>query len=307
MRSIAMILLLSACLPSAAARAAIKVVTTTTNLAFAVREVGGGEVEVEALLAGTEDPHFVDASPRFVHKVASADVVCIVGLDLEVGWMPKVLARAGNAKVQSGGKGYCDASKAISPLDKPAGPIDRSMGDVHAGGNPHYDLSPLRLAEAARAIKDALAETAPAKAEFFQANFARFEARMRDLHASMKKRLLAALPRPDTVPVIEYHGEFKYFLTDYGLKSAGAIEETPGVPPSAGRIAEVGLSAKKTGVKAALSTLHHPQKIMERFTEISGVPALALPIYVQAKGEPDNYEKLQQRLIDAIAFATKGK
>jgi zinc/manganese transport system substrate-binding protein len=126
----------------------LRVVTSTTDLAWAVRDIGGSRVVAESLLRGTEDPHFVDARPDYVAKVIRADIVCFVGLDLEVGWLPKVLAKSGRREIQSGGQGYCDASRRIEVLEKVNGGADRSQGDVHPGGNPHYWLSPVAMAQA---------------------------------------------------------------------------------------------------------------------------------------------------------------
>ena len=126
----------------------LRVVTTTTDLAWLTKQIGGDEVEVTSLLSGEEDPHYVDAVPRFIHLVANADIVCVVGMDLEIGWMPKVLSKSANAQVQPGGKGYCETGKGVEALDVITNDVDRSMGDVHPDGNPHFQLSPLHMAQA---------------------------------------------------------------------------------------------------------------------------------------------------------------
>ena len=127
---------------SATALAKVKVVTTIPDLAWVAAEVGGDHVETKALLRGNENAHFVDAVPEFTRLTADADVVCIAGLDLEVGYMPAVLTRSGNAKIQPGGAGYCEAGKSVQVLEKLTTAVDRSMGDVHPAGNPHFYLSP---------------------------------------------------------------------------------------------------------------------------------------------------------------------
>src|SRR5690606_10930809 len=122
MRSVCLVFLL--CVLAAPARGQIKVVTTIPELAHAARAIGGEAVEAMALLSGRENPHYVDAVPSFVHAVSGADVVCLIGLGLEVGWLPKVLERSANAKVQPGGAGHCEAGAGVSVLEKPSMPVD---------------------------------------------------------------------------------------------------------------------------------------------------------------------------------------
>ena len=110
------------------------VVTTTTELAWAAENIGGDRVKIESLLSGTENAHYVDAVPNFIRLIAAADIVCAVGLDLEIGWLPKALSKSGNRQVQKGGKGYCELGSEINALEKPKGSIDRSMGHIHPSG-----------------------------------------------------------------------------------------------------------------------------------------------------------------------------
>src|SRR5690606_29641281 len=140
------------------------------ELAWLVKQVGDEYVEAVPLLEGTENPHYVDAVPKFIAEVAGADMVVLVGLDLEVGWLPKVLSRSGNAKVQPGGKGYVEAGSAVTVLDVPQGKVDRSMGDVHPSGNPHFWLSPGALAQAAAPVTNTLIALDPAHANAYMSN-----------------------------------------------------------------------------------------------------------------------------------------
>ncbi|MEZ4749618.1 MAG: metal ABC transporter substrate-binding protein [Bdellovibrionota bacterium] len=272
------------------------VVTTTTDLAWVAGELlGSPKNQVRSLLSGTENPHFMDASPNFIRWTADADVVCLVGLDLEVGWLPKVLSRSGNSKVQPGGSGYCNVGKAIQPLEVPEGPIDRSMGDVHPLGNPHFWLSPSALAEGATAVAEALAAADPKSAALYQSRLKALQARLKTLQDSNKKRIDALKQKP---LVIEYHKEFTYFLSAYGLKSFGSIEEKPGVPPSAGRIAEIAQRAKAAGVTLVLAAEYSPKKTLERFEELSGIPVLTVPTSL-SKDEMD-YDAYQNGLVEKI-------
>lgn len=289
--------------------APLRVVTTLPDLAEVVLRVGGDEVSVEALLTGKEDVHYVDALPVYIQKVANADIVCMMGLELESSWLPKVLSKSGNAKVQSGGKGYCDASRNIQPIGKPTGPISRSMGDIHPSGNPHYNLSPSALKETATTIANVLKENRPEKAEIFEAGLKKFHSDMDQLRARITELLKPAIELSKKQPVvIEYHQEFSYFFSEYGIRSIGSIEEKPGVPPSAARIAKIASASKKEGVRIAIAANYTPENLLRRFRELSGIEFRQLPTAVHKSAEGTNrIEKLQEEIANAIVNATKEK
>src|SRR5215218_7859672 len=151
----------------ATAQRQLKVVTSTTDLADLASEVCGNRCQVVHISEGYQDPHFVEAKPSFILQLRNADVFAFVGLDLEVGWMPLLLQGARNSKINPGGTGYLDVSRAIRVLDRPSGNIDRSQGDVHAGGNPHYWLDPENGRRIARMFRDRFSQLAPADAPTF--------------------------------------------------------------------------------------------------------------------------------------------
>lgn len=292
------------CLFSIQTWAVTKVVTSTTDLAWAVREIGGEHVEVNSLLKGHENPHYVDALPEFIRLTADAQVVCLVGLDLEVGWMPKVLSRSGNAQVQPGGKGYCEVGKAIHVLEKPTGNVDRSMGDVHPGGNPHFWLSPTHLGQAAQEITQVLIAVDPAHGPDYRAGLQKITHKLSEIQASIEKKIKAALGNTAAgVVLIEYHKEFSYFLNVYGLKSLGSIEEKPGVAPSAGRLAEIAQSAKQAGIKFVLAAETAPKKTLERFSELSGIPFVVVPMSLQPGKGLSDFAVYQEKISDSVAKA----
>lgn len=285
----------------------LKIVTSTTDLAWAVKQIGGAHVEVTSLLKGTENPHYVDAVPEFVRLVADANGVVIVGLDLEVGWMPKVLTRSGNSKVQPGGVGYVEAGKGVHTLERPIGGVDRSMGDIHPAGNPHFWLGPKAFSQAMGPVTQMLKVLDPTHAADYDGGLNRFIAFMDKTQKDNAKQLHQALISVKQPVLVEYHKEFAYFLEDYELKSLGSIEEKPGVAPSAGRLAEMGLLAKNNGVRFALASETAPKKTLERFTEISQIPVVIVPMSLQpAKGLKD-YTAFQTRLVDAVLSALQQK
>lgn len=269
--------------------AAVKVVTTTPDLAEVVRAVGGDNVEVQSLLTGKEDPHYAEARPDYILKVNRADVLCSFGLELEVGWLPKVLEKSGNAKIQEGGSGSCLLGKGIKALDIPQTAVNRSMGDVHAHGNPHFNLDPLKLAEASGVVVATLSRVMPEKTSVFQKNQADFQKAMTDLHTRIKSSL-----KPGKV--LEYHKEFTYFFASYGIESLGSLEEKPGMPPSAARIAAVARMAREANVKVLYATPSAAHKTLEKFRELSGIPFVQLPSYVQKSGNNSSISSLQESL-----------
>ncbi|WP_413558740.1 metal ABC transporter substrate-binding protein [Bdellovibrio sp. HCB209] len=273
--------------------AAIKVVATLPDIAEVVKAIGQDKVEVSSLLSGGTDPHYADARPDYILKVNRADVVCSVGLDLEIGWLPKVLEKASNAKVQSGGTGFCELGKAVKALDIPTGVINRSLGDVHAHGNPHFSLDPLKLAESGAEVVRVLSAVDAANAALYQKNYDSFKKQMETLHSQIKAKI-------KKVKVMEYHKEFTYFFNSYGLESAGSLEEKPGMPPSATRIAQVAKDAKANGVKVLFATASAPHQTLERFTELSGIPVVTVPSYVQTSGDAKTVESLQNLLLKSI-------
>lgn len=288
---------------TSAAQATIKVVTTIPDIAWAVQEIGGDQVLVRSLLKGTENPHFADAVPEFIRLVADADMVCLVGLELEVGWLPKVLSRSGNSQVQPNGKGYCDLGTKVDALEKPVGQVDRSMGDVHPFGNPHYWLSPIAFGKAAQVIADKLSEVDPANAVNYARGYKSFLSTMNKTKTRNQEKLSAFISKNPGPHYIEYHREFSYLADTYGLKSAGSIEEKPGVPPSAGQITQVALSSKKSNLFFALTAEYHSKNVINKFQEISGIPVVTVPTMVHTSGPIRNYVELQDSIINSITRA----
>src|SRR5262245_43200584 len=162
------------------ASAALNVMATTEDLAALAREVGGDKIKVEAIARGYQDPHFVEAKPSFILKLSSADLLIVVGRDLEIGWLPPLVTQSRNAKVQPGADGYLDASLTARILEIPTGSITRAMGDVHPQGNPHYWLDPGNGRRIAQAIQAKLSAMSPGDAAYFASRYADFDGRLRE-------------------------------------------------------------------------------------------------------------------------------
>lgn len=210
------------------AQATVNVVTTTEDLASLAREIGGSAVKVEAIARGYQDPHFVEPKPSYILKLLKADLLIVVGRDLESAWLPPLVQQSRNARIQPGAPGYLDASLTAKILDLPAGPVTRAMGDVHALGNPHYWLDPGNGRRVAREIVGALSALQPARASYFDQQYADFDRRL-----SQAERRWDAMMEPYRgVRVVTYHRSWSNFAERFGLDIIGFVEPRPGIPPT---------------------------------------------------------------------------
>src|SRR3989475_3636938 len=171
------LLLASLQVPPAQAAGKIQIVTATSDLAALAQEVGGDRVEVESIARGYQDPHFVEAKPSFLLKLRRADLLIVVGLELEIGWLPPLINQSGNPRIQVAAPGYFDASRFAEILEIPTGMVTRAEGDVHPLGNPHYWLDPENALRIAKAIQNKFSEMRPADAAYLAQRYASFEQR----------------------------------------------------------------------------------------------------------------------------------
>ncbi len=231
-----------------AARAELKVVTTTEDLAALTREVGGDKVAVEALARGYQDPHFVEAKPSFILKLHAADLLVVVGRELEIAWLPPLITQSRNAKVQVGADGYLDASLTARILEVPTGQITRAMGDVHPQGNPHYWLSPANGRRIAKAVQEKLAALDRANAEYFAGRYADFDRRL----AEAERRWQAMMAPYAGLKVVTYHRSWPNFADEFKLDVIGYVEPKPGIPPSPAHTLDLMQEMKRQQVRAIL-------------------------------------------------------
>jgi zinc/manganese transport system substrate-binding protein len=263
---------LLAALP-APARAALHVVATVPGLAALAREVGGDRIQAESLSKGVADPHFVDANPMLAVKLRNADLLVDVGLELEVGWLPPLVTQSRNPDIQPGGKRRLTAAGAVQVLDVPTGPVDRSMGDLHPGGNPHFLSDPRRGLQVAAAIAARLSELDPAGAAAYQANLAAFRARAQAAMAGWQAALAPLKGRK----LFSQHRTLTYFLDWSGLVSAGELEPRPGVPPPPSHLAELVALARKEDVKAIVVENYYDTKSAKAVAEHAGAKVVLVP------------------------------
>src|SRR5215207_1335123 len=229
----------------AASQRQLKVVTSTTDLGDLAREVCGNRCTVVHISEGYQDPHFVEAKPSFILQLRNADVFAFVGLDLEVGWMPLLVQGARNPRVSPGGSGYLDVSRAISVLDRATGNVDRSQGDVHPGGNPHYWLDPENGRRIARLFRDRFSRLSPSDAQTFARNYTAWETRLNAAERAWAGQLAQIRGKP----VVAWHTSWRYFAQYTGMNLVGFMEPKPGVPPSPSHLAGLIATIRRTGAK----------------------------------------------------------
>ena len=233
---------------SAQAASKINVIGATEDLAALAREVGGDQVSVDSIAKGYQDPHFVEPKPSFILKLQKADLLLVVGLQLEIGWLPPLITQSRNAKIQPAGTGYMDMSTYCEILEIPQGPVSRAMGDVHPLGNPHYWLNPDNGRRIAKAIADKLSSIQPASASIFASRYADFDKRL----AEAEKGWVAKMAPYKGRKVITYHRSWPNFCEKFGLDVVDYVEPKPGIPPTPNHTLDVINLMKREGIKLIL-------------------------------------------------------
>lgn len=251
---------------AAPAAAELRVVASVPDLAAIAKEIGGDRAAVAAMALPSQDPHFVDARPHLALELSKADLLLIIGLDLELGWLPTLITGSRNGKIQPGSPGYLDCSTLVEKLEIPGQKVDRSMGDVHPGGNPHYLFDPRQGARVIRGVADRMAKLDPSSAEVYRKNSERMIAEL-----EQKRKVWEASFAPlRGAKVIAYHKSFPYLAAWVGFEVIEHIEPRPGIPPNPSHVASVLATARKNGVKLILQESFYPEGAAKLIAEKIG-------------------------------------
>jgi zinc/manganese transport system substrate-binding protein len=283
------------------AGAAVNVIASTEDLADLTRQVGGDRVKVETIARGYQDPHFVEAKPSFILKLAKADLLVAVGRELEIGWLPPLIQQSRNARIQVGADGYLDASLTAKILDIPTGQITRAMGDVHPLGNPHYWLDPGNGRRMAKSIADKLARTAPGDAAYFASRYADFDKRL----AEAEKRWDAMMAPYKGLKLVTYHRSWPNFVDRFGLDVIGYVEPRPGIPPSPGHTIDLIAEMKRQNVKILLVEPYFDLKTPQSIGRETGARVLVMPPSVGGVKEITDYITLFDYDLNLLVEAIK--
>ena len=266
--------ILAFALPAPAA-AALNVFACEPEWAALAEELGGDKVKTFSATTALQDPHHVEARPSLIAKLRRADLAVCTGAELEIGWMPVLLRRAGNAKVQPGQPGYFEAAAFVERLNK-LETVDRSMGDVHAGGNPHVHTDPRRIATIAARLAERLAQIDPDNAANYRARHDDFSRRWQFALQDWSRR---AAPLKGT-RAVAHHKDWVYLYDWLGLVDAGTLEPKPGVPPSAAHLAKLKAELERAPARVVIRTPHQDPRPSDWLAQRTDVRAVNLPYTV---------------------------
>ncbi len=291
---------LAAALP-ARAGAALRVVATTQGLAALAKEAGGDRVEVTSLSRGIQDPHFVDANPTLAVRLRQADLLVDTGLDLEIGWLPPLVNQSRNPDIQPGGSRRLTAGSFVRVRDIPTGPVDRSLGDLHPAGNPHFITDPRAAKAVVAAMAAKLSQLDPAGAQTYAARAADFNRR---IDADMAHWLAAAAPLRGR-KIVARHQTMSYFLDWTGLVAAGYLEPKPGIAPPPSHLAEIVRIMRAEGDKAILVENYYDTKSAEVVAGHTGAKVVSIPGDVGGVPQADTYEHYIDVLVRLVLDAVR--
>jgi ABC-type Zn uptake system ZnuABC Zn-binding protein ZnuA len=269
------------------AHAKLKIVTTTTDFADLAKQIGGDAVDVHSVMKGPENVHNVMAKPTEMLKLNQADLFVHGGLDAEP-WRDHLLKGARNPRVMPGKPGNVDMSAGVELLEVPTGKIDRSMGDVHAFGNPHYHLSPANAMRMTATLTRAMTAADAGNADRYRENATKLVNDLADTHRTLRDELkpLAGLK------IVTFHPAWTYFADSFGLTIAGTIEPKPGITPSPAQVRDLVERMKGEGVKVVIVETYSDQDLAASVAERAGAKLIPLPDHVLGTPEADTYQNL---------------
>jgi zinc/manganese transport system substrate-binding protein len=266
----------------------LNVITSTGDLASIAAEIGGDRVTAEAIAKGYQDPHFVEPKPSFLLKLQKADLLAVVGLQLEIGWLPPLVTQSRNSKIQEGNPGYLDMSQFCEILEIPTTQVTRAMGDVHPLGNPHYWLNPENGRRMAKAFETKFGELRPADKAYFAERVADFDKRL----TAAEKRWDEQMAPYRARKVITYHRSWPNFCERFGLVVVDYVEPKPGIPPTPVHTLEVINTMKRDSIKLILVEPYFDLRTPNSIAQATGGTVAVLMPSVGGSKEITDYFKL---------------
>lgn len=302
----------------------LRVTATVPDLGSLAREVGGDQVTVVVFAKGTEDPHFIEAKPSFVKELSQADVFLLSGMDLELGWAPALMQGAANRKIAPGAMGYIDASTVVTPLEVPTGQVDRSLGDVHVLGNPHYLLDPLNGLRVAALLRERFSALRPAAAAYCAQRYTAFRARLGGAlvgdtlakkydfeklallfeHGQLAEFLrsqgdlqvlsgwLGAMLPYAGVQAVADHNLWPYFARRFGLVISGVLEPKPGIQPTTRHLRELMQVMQTEKVSLILASSYYDPRHAQFVAQHTGAKVVNMANQVGARESTEDYLRM---------------
>ena len=269
---------------SSPAFAALNILACEPEWGALAKEIGGDRVTVYTATTALQDPHRIEARPSLIARARSADLMVCTGAELEIGWAPLLQTQSGNPKIQAGQPGYFEAASVVALLEKPTR-LDRSMGDIHAAGNPHIHLDPRNIARVSAALSERMATLDRADTRYYEDREKSFLQRWSDATARWEKQ---GAPLKG-MPVVVYHKNFTYLINWLGMREVGALEPKPGLPPSTAHLGELLDQLKREPAKAVVRAAYNEPRAAEWLAQRAKIPAVMVPFTV---GGTDNAKDL---------------
>jgi len=277
------------------ARAKVKVVASTTDLASIARHIGGDKIEVESIAIGTADPHYVEVLPSYMMKVARADVYLKVGLDLDR-WANEIIDGSRNGKLV-----VVDCSQNIDPLQRPTTKVDASMGDIHPRGNPHYWLDPANGLIVAEMITNALAEVDGDNFMYYAERLEEFQKR----YERKENDWLAQAADLEGLEIITFHNSWPYFTQAFGINVAGFVEPKPGINPTPSHTAKIIEMVKAKGIKIIGVEPYFSRRTPDMIARMTSAAVITLPPSVGGAEGAEDYFSLFDTIFDTLIQSLK--
>jgi zinc/manganese transport system substrate-binding protein len=278
---------------AAPAMAAVNVFACEPEWAALAKELGGDKVSAVSATTALQDPHHIQARPSLIARMRDADLLVCSGAELEIGWLPLLLTQSGNDRVQIGSPGYLEASQYVRKLEVPR-VIDRSLGDIHAAGNPHIQTDPRNIAKVAAVLTERLAQIDPGNAPEYRSRLADFLTRWRSAMARWEQEGA----RLKGVPIVEHHKDFTYLIAWLGMREVGDLEPLPGIPPTTSHLAQLVEQMKRAPAKMIVYSSYQDPRAAQFLSQRTGIPTVMLPFTV---GGSDGAKDLFGYFDDLIA------
>jgi zinc/manganese transport system substrate-binding protein len=294
MKKITTIMSLLICLFANTSFAKLNVVATLPWIGSIAHDLGKDKITIATLVRPNQDPHQIEAKPSMILSARKADIIMYNGLDLEIGYLPVLIESSRNPKIQPGKPGNFDCSRFVAAIEKPVA-VDRSLGDVHPMGNPHYHLSPRNIRNVVEGMARVLSELDPDNAAFYKSNAASFIATLNERQNVWSQKPLKGKK------FISFHKFFEYLAGEYGFELVSYIEAKPGIPPSANHMESLIDLAKRTKLNGILSTAYQHARITDFLSEKTGVRVIIVPHEIGSTSVARDWFSLMDQVLAVLS------
>ena len=274
----------------------LNVLTSTMNLKSLTENIAEDRIHLESIIKGPQDPHFLSPKPSYMLKARKADLLVLIGMELEIGWLPGIIHGARNPHIQKGKEAYLDVSRFIKALSIPEGKVNRFFGDIHPFGNPHYLLDPLRAVQVSGGISQKLSLLDQENADFYIKNQEQLERNIKEKMKLWRKRIKDS----GVKKIVTYHSSFEYFLDQFQLELVGLIEEKPGIPPSVKHILQLIQKMKDGQCSCILMSSFYGNERAKKIQKVIPVHIETVAIEVMALEKIKDYFLVMEGVVQAI-------